>query len=594
LQQDEAHFRALIENSSDIITVLDLDGTIRFESPSFERLLGYAQHEIDGRIAFDFMHPDDLPNVLDKFQQIVQRPGETQTAEFRFRHKDGSWRSFEGVGRGTYDSHGRPCVIANSRDITERKQVQETLRLSEERFRSLFEHSPVAYQSLDREGRFIDVNQKLCHLLGYEKEELLGREFGDLWVDDAQGNFHKAFEDFKKSGKVRNELALRHRDGTIVNVVIDGRVQRDTNGEFLRTHCILTDISAHTRAENALRQSERRLNEAQRIAQIGSWELDLTTNRLEWSDEIYRIFEIERESFGASYEAFLSLVHPDDRSIVDCAYSDSVRMKTPYEIVHRILMPGGRVKYVHERCETVYDAQGMPQRSFGTVQDVTEHTEFAQRETARLTQLKKLYEFSMTLSGDPAVIFNHAVRMIGQLFHVRVVCLSEIVGQELYFKSVYVDGRVVADAGHCSLDITPCATVERSKELQIFDRVMEHFPQASFLRDHQAVSYCGFPALDSAGRVVAVTCLLDDKPHEFSQEEQDLLRIFGQRIATEIERHRHMVAQQRVADELRCSHAFIRQVIDTVPNFIFAKDREGRSPWPTRPSPTRMERRWRT
>ena len=167
------------------------------------------------------------------------------------------------------------------------------------------------------------------------------------------------------------------------------------------------------------------------------------------------------------------------------------------------------------------------------------------------------------------------MRIIGELFKVQVVCLSEIVGQELYFKSVYINGQTFSDAGHCSLGITPCATVEQTKDLRVFDRVMERFPQASFLRDHQAFSYCGFPALDIEGRVVAVTCLLDDKPHEFSEEEQDLLRIFGQRIATEIERSRHADEQKRAADELRRSHSFIRQIIDADPNFIFVKNRNG-------------------
>ena len=330
------------------------------------------------------------------------------------------------------------------------------------------------------------------------------------------------------------------------------------------------------RPEEAIRKSEARLKEAQRLTHIGSWELDLTTNRLDWSDETYRIFELDRERFGSSYEAFLDLVHPDDRSALHRAYTDSVRDKTPYEIVHRLLMSDGRVKYVQERCETIYDAAGQPRQSFGTVQDVTESIRRAQGEAARLEQLKKLSELSLTLSGDPVEIFERVVRMIGELFKVRVVCLSEIVGSELHFKAVYLNGEVVRDAGRCPLAITPCATVEQDKELRLFDRVMKRFPQASFLRDHQAVSYCGFPALDDHGQVVAVTCLLDDKPRVFTEEEQELLRVFGQRVAIEIERARYLVDQRRHADERQRSHAFIRQIIDMVPNFIFAKNQEGR------------------
>jgi PAS domain S-box-containing protein len=166
--------------------------------------------------------------------------------------------------------------------------------------------------------------------------------------------------------------------------------------------------------------------------------------------------------------------------------------------------------------------------------------------------------------------------MIGELFKVRVVCLSEIVGQELHFKAVYINGQVVLDAGRCPLCVTPLATVKIDKDLRLFDRVMERFPQASFLRDHNAVSYCGFPALETHNQVAAVTCLLDDKPHEFTAEDQELLRVFGQRIALEIERANYIAKQRHHAEELQRSHIFIRQIIDMVPNFIFSKDRDGR------------------
>jgi len=125
-------------------------------------------------------------------------------------------------------------------------------------------------------------------------------------------------------------------------------------------------------AEEALKESEERLKEAQRIAYLGNWELNLLTNKLIWSDEIFRIFEIDKERFGASYEFFLSTVHPDDREAVNAAYTQSLSTRKSYAITHRLLMPDGRFKYVQERCETFYSAEGKPLRSIGTVQDITE------------------------------------------------------------------------------------------------------------------------------------------------------------------------------------------------------------------------------
>lgn len=123
--------------------------------------------------------------------------------------------------------------------------------------------------------------------------------------------------------------------------------------------------------EEAIRKSELRLKEAEQIANIGHWELDLVTNILYWSDEIYRIFDLDPQEFGATYEAFLDTVHPEDRKFVDRTYTDSVKNRSGYDIVHRLLLRDGTIKYVHEICQTKYDKDGKPLRSIGTVQDIT-------------------------------------------------------------------------------------------------------------------------------------------------------------------------------------------------------------------------------
>ena len=123
--------------------------------------------------------------------------------------------------------------------------------------------------------------------------------------------------------------------------------------------------------EESIRKSELRLKEAEQIANIGHWELDLVTNILYWSDEIYRIFDLDPQEFGATYEAFLDTVHPEDRKFVDRTYTDSVKNRSGYDIVHRLLLRDGTIKYVHEICQTKYDKDGKPLRSIGTVQDIT-------------------------------------------------------------------------------------------------------------------------------------------------------------------------------------------------------------------------------
>lgn len=120
-----------------------------------------------------------------------------------------------------------------------------------------------------------------------------------------------------------------------------------------------------------MEKANERYKEAEKIAQLGHWDLDIVNNKLYWSDQIYRIFELEPQQFGASYEAFLENIHPDDRDRVDQAYSNSLKNKTPYEIEHRILLKSGKLKYVREKCRTEYDKSGNPVRSIGMVLDIT-------------------------------------------------------------------------------------------------------------------------------------------------------------------------------------------------------------------------------
>jgi len=134
----------------------------------------------------------------------------------------------------------------------------------------------------------------------------------------------------------------------------------------------ITLILNKIKSEQSLKISKTRLKEAQEIAQIGHWELDIDSNRFFWSDEVFRIFGHEPKSINPSFEEFISFIHPNDREQVSLAYSNSLATKTPFNIVHRIIQLNGKERVIREQCKTFYNEQGRPVRSLGTTQDVTE------------------------------------------------------------------------------------------------------------------------------------------------------------------------------------------------------------------------------
>ncbi|MEW6288059.1 MAG: PAS domain S-box protein [Chloroflexota bacterium] len=248
--------------------------------------------------------------------------------------------------------------------------TEKDLRESEERFRLLFENNHDVMLLIDpNSGEIRSANRAAEEFYGYPLSTLCSMNIAEI---NQLSHEEIERERLRAASEGRAYAVFPHRlaNGEIRTVEVYSTPI--TQGGETLLFSIIHDITERKKAEDALRASEARLKEAQRVAHIGNWELDLRSNVLTWSDEIYRIFGLEPQAFKATYEAFLEAVHPEDREMVNQAYIDSLKNKTPYLIVHRLLMKDGSVKFVYERCETYYDEQGQPIRSIGTVQDITE------------------------------------------------------------------------------------------------------------------------------------------------------------------------------------------------------------------------------
>ena len=130
-------------------------------------------------------------------------------------------------------------------------------------------------------------------------------------------------------------------------------------------------IHKNSKIQSNLEENKAMLNEAQRIANIGSWKIDLVSKKLILSDEVYNMIEIDTNKYKLTHKVFFHAIHPDDRNKVSQGYFDSLNQKTPFNMIHRLLMKDGRIKYVKESCETTFDSQGKPLVSIGSIQDIT-------------------------------------------------------------------------------------------------------------------------------------------------------------------------------------------------------------------------------
>ena len=295
-------------------------------------------------------------------------------------------------------------------NITERKKAEESLKESEARFRSVLDNSrDFIYRANLQTGCFEYVSPSVKKVLGFTPDEYksldLRTTLSTVHPDDME-RVQKAAKRLEETGSGEIEYRVRNKRGEYPWVSNHLTVIKDDSGQPLFRDGIVRDITEAKKAEEALRESEERLKRSQEIAHLGSWELDLINDRLSWSDEVYRIFGLKPQEFGATYEAFLEAVHPDDRAAVDVAYSGSVREgKDFYEIEHRVVRKySGEIRYVYEKCTHVRDTSGKIIRSIGMVHDITDRKRAEEQLSQRAEELEtvmNLVPVAIWVAHDP-------------------------------------------------------------------------------------------------------------------------------------------------------------------------------------------------
>jgi len=365
----ELRYAAVFEQSPDGLLIIDAEGKIIDFNRAAHTDLGYSRKEFS-KLSISDIDPLESPEEI---RASIQRAISEKKAEFEVTHrtKSGQLRNVLVITQAIVLS-GRTVLHTIWRDITDRKAAEKALLESEAKYRDLFENAGDAVFVLDAGLRYVDVNRRGLDLLGYTKEELLGRQPFDFIPEEQRPRSAAEFAKLRRKGSYETfEGRVLRKGGRWIDIEVNSTaIFRDS--VFTGSRDIVRDITDRKQADAALREHEKRLAESQRIARIGSWEHNLGTGQVFWSDELFRLLGLDPKTDPADFKMFFDMVHPDDRPALKTAIDETLRLRKPFSIDYRFLLRDGTTRVLHAQAELLPDASGNMVVLSGTGQDITE------------------------------------------------------------------------------------------------------------------------------------------------------------------------------------------------------------------------------
>lgn len=413
LQAGQARIRRMndIINRSPLVVIewRNADGwPVLYVSDSVSQW-GYAPADLmdHQRQYFDLIHPDDVQQMNDEVTRYFAQGPDEYRQEYRIRKADGGWAWIEDRTSLTRDERGEVETISGILlDTTVQKEAQLAQREQAEQLRMFYELPFLGMAiSSPLDKRWLQVNDRLCEILGYSREELLDMSWAQMTPPgDLERNL-ALFDELLAGLRNGYQMAKRfvRKDGRMVHAEIDVRAVRDRDGRIRQLFTTIQDVTERHAAEDALHRSQVLLLKSQQIGRMGSWTQDLRSSLFTWSPQTYAIHEVNPQSISLTLQNILSLVHPDDMQNVARIYSASVTAEEPYDIRYRLRMPDGRVKHLHVRGEFERE-DGQAVRTVGMVVDETDLVE-AQRERDRLVSVMETSTDIVSMADPTGRVF---------------------------------------------------------------------------------------------------------------------------------------------------------------------------------------------
>jgi PAS domain S-box-containing protein len=388
IRESEERFSGAFEHAPIGVALVSPDGRWLKVNRAVCELVGYSEAELLAHSFQDITHPEDLEADLANVRRLIAGEIRTYQMEKRYVHQRGHFVTAMLHVSLVRDVQDQPSYfVAHIQDITERKRSEQAIERALHRLTEAQRIGQIGDWELDVATRMITWSPQVFEILGRDPSLGPPRDYKEnAAIFDAassalmEAKIVRAIE----SGEAQDcELVARRPGGDRVHVHAMAVPRKDAGGNVLGLHGTVQDITARKRTESVLLEQHALLSNAQRVGGMGLWELDVSSNRLLWSEGMHRIFGVAAETFDHTFEAFLALVHPDDVQRMKTLYVLPPSDGSALELEYRIRRPNGEERVVFERGEITLDDQGQPLRKSGLVMDVTER----RRDQEELRQL---------------------------------------------------------------------------------------------------------------------------------------------------------------------------------------------------------------
>jgi PAS domain S-box-containing protein len=469
--QSEQRFQDIVQHVPGVVYQYRYlpDGNIAFSylSPSVREFFGVKVDEAinNPELIFQRVHPEDLPEMTASLEQAAESLSTWQWEGRIGTVEEERW--FKGYAVPHINKDHSVLWNAVLYDITPHKQIQLNLESIKDeleqrvasRTRALenkhqylqliLDNAVDAIITMDKQGQIRSFNPAAEKMFGYTANEIIGQNISELMAandarqHDAYVQRYLEHETSRVIGTGRRVEAKRKNGRLFTIDLAVSELKQDEEHFFIG---IARDITSQVEFEDRLRDSEEKLKEAQRMGKIGNWTLDMITGDLYWSDEMYRIFGRNPDDFQPSYENFFKVLHPEDVEIFRQSEQRAMQGEGNHSIDYRIVLPDGRVKWVHEEGIVQFDSQGKPEGMVGTMQDISE---------------RKLAEIALQAAKEEAEQANQAKSaFLSRMSHELRTPMNAILG---FAQLMQLDGQLadshkdyvqeVLNAGHHLLDL---------------------------------------------------------------------------------------------------------------------------------------------